>query len=45
MEQGHKGLILIGKVMGATGLHLVLDPGIRQEVNVEFEMWKKKYDE
>jgi amidohydrolase len=44
-EQGHKGLILIGKVMSATGLRLVLDPAIRQKVNAEFEMWKKKYNE
>ena len=44
-EQGHKGLILVGKVMAATGLRLVLDPGIRQKVNAEFDMWKKKYNE
>ena len=44
-EQGHKGLILIGKVMAATGLRLFLDPEVRQKVKTEFEMWKQKYNE
>jgi hypothetical protein len=44
-EQGHKGLILIGKVRAATGLRLFLDPEVRQKVKTEFEMWKQKYNE
>ena len=44
-EQGHKGMILIGKVMAATGLRLVIDAKVRQKVKAEFEMWKQRYNE
>jgi len=44
-KTGISGLVLIGKVMGATGLRLFLDPATREKVKTEFEMWQKKYSE
>jgi len=44
-EAGHKGLILTGKVMGATGLRLVLDPEMQKKVRAEFDSWLKKYNQ
>lgn len=43
--QGHKGVVLTGKVMGATGLRLALDPEMQKKIKAEFDMWLKKYNE
>jgi len=43
--QGHKGVVLTGKVMGGTGLRLVLDPEMQKKIKAEFDMWLKKYNE
>ena len=43
-EQGHKGVVLTGKAMGATGLRLAVDPEMQKKVKAEFDMWLKKYN-
>ncbi|MEI9475702.1 MAG: peptidase dimerization domain-containing protein [Deltaproteobacteria bacterium] len=42
---GHKGLILTGKVMGAIGLRLVMDPEVRKKAEEEHAGWLKRYNE
>lgn len=42
---GHKGLILTGKVMGAIGLRLVMDPEVRKKAEEEHARWLKRYNE
>ena len=42
---GHKGVVLTGRVMGAVGLRLALDPELRKKANDEFDSWLKKYNE
>ena len=44
-EQGHKGVVLTGKVMGATGLRIALDPEMRNQIRAEFDSWSKKYNQ
>jgi amidohydrolase len=40
---GHKSLILTAKVMAATGLRLLMDPGLRDKVKAEHTKWVELY--
>jgi len=42
---GHQGVVLTGRVMGAVGLRLALDPELRKKAKDEFDSWLKKYNE
>jgi len=43
--RGHDALILLAKVMAASGLRLVMDPEVRKEIKEEHAMWLEKYHE
>ena len=43
-EAGHNSLILTAKVMAASGLRLLMDPGLREKARAEHATWLEKYN-
>lgn len=43
-EAGHRSLILTAKVMAASGLRLIMDPGLREQATAEHARWVEEYN-
>jgi len=43
-DAGHRSLVLCAKVMAASGLRLLMDPGLREKAKAEHAGWLEKYN-